>query len=70
MAKVDGFTVATMELVLDEVFGGVPHGGDHESREHVAKLLIESAEKRNVTLDGLRAVGRDALHQLSIRRLA
>jgi hypothetical protein len=70
MAKVDGWTAANLELVLDEVFADVPHGGDHECRKHVAKMLIESAEKGDVTLDELRAVGRGALHQLSIRGLA
>jgi hypothetical protein len=54
-----------MEVVLDEVFEGVPHGGDHESRKYVAKELMQSARKGNVTLDGLRAVGRDAFRQLS-----
>lgn len=56
MAKVDERTIANMDVLLEEVFGDVPHGGDHESRKHVVKKLIQSAKKGNVTLDGLRAV--------------
>jgi hypothetical protein len=63
-------TSANMEVVLDEVFEGVPHGGDHESRKYVAERLIQSARKGNVTLDGLRTIGRNAFRQLSTRRLA
>jgi hypothetical protein len=67
MARVDERTTANMGVVLEEVFAGVPHGGDHESRKRVAKKLIQSAKKGNVTLDGLRAVAQDALQQLSTR---
>jgi hypothetical protein len=35
MAKVDERTIANMDVLLEEVFGDVPHGGDHESRKHV-----------------------------------
>jgi hypothetical protein len=70
MARVDERTTANMGVALEEVFGGVPHGGDHESRKHVAKKLIQSAKKGNVTLDGLRGVARDTLQQLSTRRSA
>ena len=70
MAKIDERTTANMEVVLDEVFAGVPHGGHHESRKRVAEKLMQSAKKGNVTLDGLRAVGRAAFQQLSTRRLA
>jgi hypothetical protein len=69
MAKVDRRTAAKMEVVLEEVFGGVPYGGDHESRKHVAERLIQSAMEGNLTLDGLRAVGGAAFQQLSTRSL-
>ena len=65
MVKIDERTILIMDVVLEEAFKGVRHGGDHESRKHVAKKLIQSAKKGNVTLDGLRDVGRDALQQLS-----
>jgi hypothetical protein len=70
MTKFSRRISANMEVVLDEVFVGVPHGGDHESRKYVAEKLIQSAGKGNVTLDGLRAVGRDAFRRLSIRKFA
>ena len=67
---IDRRAAAKMELVLEEVFAGVPHGGDHENRKYVAEELIQSAEQGNVTLDGLRAVGQGALQKLSTRRSA
>jgi hypothetical protein len=70
MTGIDERTTANMDVALEEVFAGVPHGGDHESRKHVAKKLIQSAKKGNVTLDGLRAVARDASQYLLTRRSA
>ena len=70
MTGIDERTTANMDVALEEVFAGVPHGGDHESRKHVAKKLIQSANKGNVTLDGLRAVARDASQQVLTRRSA
>ncbi len=70
MTGVDERTTANMDVALEEVFAGVPHGGDHESRKHVAKKLIQSAKKGNVTLDGLRVVARGASQQLLTRRSA
>jgi hypothetical protein len=69
-AKIDERTISNMNVVLEEVFEGVPHGGDHESRKRVAKRLIQSAKKGKATLDGLRAAGRDTLRQLSARKSA
>ena len=68
IAKIDERTAANMDVALDEAFAGVLHGGDHESRKYVAKKLIQSAGKGNVTLEGLRAVAREAFEQLSTRR--
>ena len=70
MTKFDERTVANMEVALEEAFAGVLHGGDHESRKYVARKLIQSAGKGNLTLEGLRAVARDAFEQLSTRRPA
>lgn len=67
MEKIDGRTALNMEVALEEVFRCLPHGGDHESRQRVARKLIQSAKKGNVTLDGLRAVGEQALHHLLAR---
>jgi hypothetical protein len=68
MAQVDERTIANMNVVLDEAFASVPHGGDHESRKRVAKRLLQSAKNGNATLDGLRAVAREAFRQLPIRK--
>jgi hypothetical protein len=70
MMKVDGRTTFYLEVVLDEVFQCVPHGGDHESRKRVAKKLMQREKKGNVTLDELRAVGREALQHSLTRRSA
>jgi hypothetical protein len=66
MTKFNARTSAYMEVVLDEAFAVLPHGGDHESRKFVAEKLIQSARNGNVTLQGLRAVGQDAFRQVSI----
>jgi hypothetical protein len=70
MIGIDERTTANMDVALEEVFAGVPHGGDHESRKHVARRLIQSAKKGNVTLDGLRTVAREASQQVLTRRSA
>jgi hypothetical protein len=70
MTKFDERAAANMDVALEEAFAGVLHGGDHESRKYVAKKLIQSAGKGIVTLEGLRAVARDAFEQLSTRRSA
>ena len=70
MTKFDERTAAKMDVALEEAFAGVLHGGDHESRKYVAKKLIQSAGKGNLTLEGLRTVARDAFEQLSTRRPA
>jgi hypothetical protein len=70
MANIDERTAANMDVVLEEVFRGSPHGGDHERRKHVAKKLMQSAKKGIITLEELRAVARSALQQLSSRKSA
>jgi hypothetical protein len=59
-----------MDVALEEVCRGLPHGGDHESRKHVAKKLMQSVKKGNVTLEGLRSVSSHALAELSSRKSA
>lgn len=68
MTKIDQRTAANLDMVLEEVCRGLPHGGDHESRKRIAQKLVQSAKKGNVTLDGLRNVGTRALSELSSRR--
>jgi hypothetical protein len=45
-----------MDVVLEQICQGLPHGGDHESRKRIAQRLMQSAKKGNITLEGLRAV--------------
>jgi len=59
-----------MDVVLEDVCRCLPHGGDHESRKYVAKKLMQSAKKGNVTLEGLKPVASRALSDLSMRRSA
>jgi hypothetical protein len=70
MSKMDEGTIANMDVVLEEVCRDLPHGGDHESRKHVARKLLHGAKKGNVTLDGLRTVAFRALSELPNRRSA
>jgi hypothetical protein len=70
MTKINERTIANMDVVLEEVCRGLRNGGDHESRKHVAKKLMQSVKKGNVTLEGLRSVGSRALAELSSRKTA
>jgi hypothetical protein len=70
MTKIDERTAANMDVVLAEVCSDLPHGGDHESRKHIAQRLMQSAKKGNVTLEGLRTVANRALSELSSRKSA
>jgi hypothetical protein len=70
MTKIDERTAANMDVVLEEVCNDLPHGGDHESRKHIAQRLMQSAKKGNVTLEGLRTVANRALSELSSRKSA
>jgi hypothetical protein len=70
MTKVHERITANMDVVLEEVCRVLPHGGDHETRKHIAKKLIQGAKKGNTTLDGLRSVARVALQTLSRQKSA
>ncbi len=45
MAEVGERTTLNVDVVLEESFGGVPYGGDHESRKRVTKKLIQNEKK-------------------------
>jgi hypothetical protein len=70
MTNIGERTRANMDVVLEEACRGLPHGGDHESRKHVAKKLMQSVKKGNLTLEGLRSVANHALAELSRRKSA
>jgi hypothetical protein len=66
MTKLDGRTIADMEIVLENVCRGLPNsGGDHATRKYVARKLIQAAKKGNTTLGGLESVGRRALQEIA-----
>jgi len=66
--KLDERALANMEVALDNVFRMHPHGGDHESRKHVARRLMQSARNGNTTLGSLTAVAKAALQEITLRR--
>jgi hypothetical protein len=68
MTKIKERTSANMEVVLEEVCRSLPHGGDHKSRKYVAKKLMQTVKKGNVTLQGLRPVAGRAFSELSRRK--
>lgn len=55
-----------MDVVLEQVCRDLRHGGDQESRKHIAQCLMQSAKKGNITLEELRAVASRALTQPKI----
>jgi hypothetical protein len=61
MTKIDERASANMDVVLEKACRDLPNGGDHESRKYVAKKLMQSVKKGNVTLEGLRPVARRVL---------
>ncbi|MCP3442011.1 hypothetical protein [Bradyrhizobium sp. CCGUVB14] len=56
----DTTTTALLRAVLDEVCEGVSYC-EIGRRTHVASKILEAATKGEVSPDGLRQVGRDAL---------
>jgi hypothetical protein len=70
MTKIDERTIANMDVVLEEACRGLPHGGDHEIRKHIAKKLVQSVKNGNATLEGLRSVAGRALAEFSSRKTA
>jgi hypothetical protein len=70
MTKIDERIAANMDVALEEVCRHLPHGGDHETRKHVALRLMQTAKKGHVTLEGLRTVASRALSELSSRKSA
>jgi hypothetical protein len=70
MTKIDERTAANMDVALEQICKDLAHGGDHETRKHIAQRLLQSAKKGNVTLEGLRIVASRALAELSSRKSA
>jgi phage tail tape-measure protein len=70
MSKIAQRVAANMDVVLEEVCRRLPHGGDHESRKHVAKMLMQAVKKGSVTLEELRPVASRAFSEWSKRKSA
>ena len=66
--KLDDRTTANMEVALEAAFRNHPHGGNHESRKRVARLLLQSAKGGNHTLGGLEGVAKSAVNELAVRK--
>jgi hypothetical protein len=61
-------TRTKLDLVLEEVCRTLPHGGDHASREFVARRLILASERGHVTRGELGIIARRALAELADNR--
>jgi hypothetical protein len=57
-------TMASMEVVLEDVCRKLPNGGDHETRKYIAQRLAEAAELGETTLAEFESIGRHALREL------
>ena len=66
--QLDERAMANMEVALENVFRAYPHGGDHESRKHVARELMQSARKGSTTLGALTAVAKSSFQELEMAR--
>lgn len=70
MKNVNERTAANMEVALEEVCRSMRHGGDHTTRKRIARKLLHEAQHGSTTLADFIAVGRRALHEISVRRSA
>jgi hypothetical protein len=70
MKSAEERAIANMDVVLEEVCRVLPNGGDHETRKHIAKKLMQAAKNGSVTLEKLRPVAGRALAELSGRKSA
>ncbi len=58
----DPATTALLRAVLDEVCEEVSRF-ETGARTHVASRILEASAKGNITPEGLKQIGREALHQ-------
>jgi hypothetical protein len=55
---------ANIDVALENVCRGLPNaGGDHETRKHIAKKLLQAARRGETTLGGFEGIARRALHE-------
>jgi hypothetical protein len=67
VSEFDERTQSNMDVVLEEICGKLPNGGDHESRRFIAEHLMQAARAGSTTLGELTYVGRRALVWLQNR---
>lgn len=66
----DGFK-ARLEFVLEQVFQDHSDGGDHVCRAFVAIRLLQAAQRGVLSLEKLKGVAQEALHEaLSVPKSA
>ncbi len=71
MTRLDSRTSARLDLVLENVCRKLPNsGGDHETRKHIAKKLIQAAERGDTSVAVLEDVARRALSDLTGKEVA
>ena len=70
MTEIGERTTANLEVVLEEACRHLRNGGDHETRKHIAKKLLQAARRGTLTLDEFRGVAGHALADLSRRKSA
>jgi hypothetical protein len=71
MTRLDERTIANLDEVLENVCRRLSNsGGDHETRKHIAKKLMQAAKKGNTGLTVLEDVARRALSGLSGKEVA
>ena len=66
--RLDERVMANIEVALDDAFRAHPHGGDHASRKHVARKLMQSARKGITTLGRLTSIAKSALQEITARK--
>jgi hypothetical protein len=64
MGEFDAHTRSHMEMVLEEVCGNLPHGGEHEIRKYVAERLIDAARCGKTCRDDLLPIALRALSEV------
>ncbi|QOZ22949.1 hypothetical protein [Bradyrhizobium sp. CCBAU 51753] len=63
--RFDSRTLANMNVALDRVCDGTPHGEEHPTRRRVARYIIKCARSGRTTLTELTRAGQQALAKVT-----
>jgi hypothetical protein len=63
--RFDSQTLAAMNVALDRVCEGAPHGEEHATRKRVARYIIRCARSGRTTLTELTEAGEQALAKVT-----